>query len=258
MGSNHPDIRGIRVGFISKIEIREKEDIRNFMEAGLASVPGVDQEGNLSQASQFGRGAVRIMVDAPWGAPVHLMTAHLKSKLLTYPKPGGEVRYSPRDENEHARTAGIALLKRTAEAVTLRVKANELLEGNIGTALILLGDLNDVPDAATTQILNGPSGSEIGTQGFNIADKGDDTRLFNLARLIPDKRRFSRTHNGNEELIDHIFASQELLPGKPRRLPVVDSYIDVIGNVPSIGDDPNTRLGEPMSDHAPIMAVFEL
>jgi len=68
------------------------------------------------------------------------------------------------------------------------------LEGNAQDALILLGDMNDVTDAATTQILQGPSGSAINIGGFNRRDKGDDTRLFNLAPLIPEERRFSRIH----------------------------------------------------------------
>jgi endonuclease/exonuclease/phosphatase family metal-dependent hydrolase len=136
------------------------------------------------------------------------------------------------------------------------VKANELLEHNAERALIVLGDMNDVPEAATTQMLQGPSGSEIGTRGFNQPDKGDDTRLFNLAPLIPANRRYSRVHNGNKELIDHILVSQELLPGHPRRVPGVDSYVD--DNLPSVSDDPTERRGEPGSDHSPVIATFEI
>ena len=47
--------------------------------------------------------------------------------------------------------------------------------------MILTGDMNDELDAATTQILNGPTGSEIGTAGFGRPDTGDGDRLWNLA-----------------------------------------------------------------------------
>jgi endonuclease/exonuclease/phosphatase family metal-dependent hydrolase len=149
-------------------------------------------------------------------------------------------------------------IKRTAEAVALRVKANELLEDNSIQALILLGDLNDVTNAATTQILNGPGGSEIGTDGFDRPDRGDDTRLFNLAPLIAESRRFSRINQGNKELIDHIFVSQELLPGTPRKRPVVDSHVDIFGFLPSVSSNPRDRQGKPASDHAPVTATFEV
>jgi hypothetical protein len=37
-------------------------------------------------------------------------------------------------------------------------------------AVVLTGDMNHELDAATTQILNGPTGSEIGTNGFGHPD----------------------------------------------------------------------------------------
>jgi endonuclease/exonuclease/phosphatase family metal-dependent hydrolase len=47
------------------------------------------------------------------------------------------------------------------------VFANELLDGQgRERAVIVLGDLNDEPTAATTQILLGPPGSEIGRTGL--------------------------------------------------------------------------------------------
>lgn len=50
----------------------------------------------------------------------------------------------------------------------------------------------DVPSAATTKMLLGPPGSEIATPGFERPDQGDAFRLWNLAPLIPEERRFSR------------------------------------------------------------------
>jgi endonuclease/exonuclease/phosphatase family metal-dependent hydrolase len=256
--SNHPDPRGIRVGFISKLAITAQEDIVKFPQTGLASVPGINSDGNPTEVKQLSRGALRIVVEPTPSMAVHLIVSHLKSKLLSYPSSSGGSRFNPKDENERAQVAGVALLKRTAEAVALRVTANELLAGNKTEALILLGDLNDVANAATTQILYGPGGSEIGTAGFDRPDQGDDTRLFNLASLIPAERRYSRINQGNKELIDHILVSQELLPGQPRQTPLVDSHVDIFGTLPSITANPGTRLGEAASDHAPITATFEL
>ena len=252
--SSHADARGIRVGFLSKFPILGATEIVEFPEAGIPSVPGLDSNGNLKDISLMGRGALSIQIFPQPDFSVHLITAHLKSKLLTYPSPPDHPRYNPRDENERAQVAGMALLRRTAEAVTVRVQANQILEHNASTALIVLGDMNDVTEAATTQILQGPSGSEIGTRGFNQPDKGDDTRLFNLAALIPEERRYSRIENGHKEMIDHILVSQEMLPGTPRRVPGVDSYVD--DPLPSVTNNPTERRGKPGSDHAPVMATF--
>ena len=128
--------------------------------------------------AEMGRGALRVRVNID-GRDVDLVSCHLKSKLLTFP--GG--RFSPRDEGERARFAGYALYRRAAEAVTLRAFANRLLDGHgRERAVIVLGDLNDEPAAATTQILLGPPGSEIGTPGFERPDQGDGARLWNLPR----------------------------------------------------------------------------
>jgi hypothetical protein len=59
---------------------------------------------------------------------------------------------------------------------------------------IVAGDLNDEPEAVTTQLLHGPSGSELGTAGFDHPDSGDGQRLWNLAALIPKDQRFSRIY----------------------------------------------------------------
>jgi len=256
--STLPDSRGIRVGFLSKLAIESSEEIRMFPENGLPVVSSTDSQMDSQEISSFGRGVLMICVRVSPDKQVFFINAHLKSKLLTYRSPSGQPRFSPRDENERAQAAGQALLRRTAEAVALRVKANELLENNAENAVVLLGDMNDGPNAATTQILSGPGGSEIGTRGFNRPDHGDDARLFNLAPLIPEERRYSRIYQGNKELIDHILVSAEWLPGNPRQLPAVDSG-SAINPLPSITDNPNERRrGELGSDHAPITAIFEL
>jgi endonuclease/exonuclease/phosphatase family metal-dependent hydrolase len=256
--SGKPDRRGIRVGFLSKLPIEASEDIVAFPPSGLPSVPGIDRLGNLDETSSLSRGALRIVVKPKPDFPVHLITAHLKSKLLSFPSRSGQARFTTNDEDERARIAGIALLQRAGESVALRVKATEVLKRSPSEALIVLGDLNDVTDAATPQLLQGPPGSEIGTAGFNRPDQGDKQRLFNLASLIVRERRFSRVFKGNGELIDHILVSEELLPGQPRTVPAVDSHIDIIGAIPSIGDNPSERRGKPGSDHAPVTARFEL
>jgi hypothetical protein len=60
----------------------------------------------------------------------------------------------------------------------------------------VLGDLNDEVKAATTQILNGPPGSEIGTGGFDQPGHGHRQRLWNLAPRIPEAQRSSRIYRG--------------------------------------------------------------
>ncbi|MBP2706103.1 hypothetical protein JOL79_20040 [Microbispora sp. RL4-1S] len=164
-------------------------------------------------AHQMGRGAMAVRVTEPDGRTIDLIVAHLKSKLLSFPPgPTGRPRFQPRDEGERARVAAYALYRRTAEAVTVRALADELLGGQ-GEArqVMVTGDFNDEPEAATTQILLGPPGSELGTPGADQPDRGDKARLWNLAPRIPAAERFSRVFHGRGELIDHLLVSHALL-----------------------------------------------
>jgi len=121
-------------------------------------------------------------------------------------------------------------------------------------------DLNDVPEAQTSLLLNGPAGSEIDTLGFDRADAGDDVRLFNLAPLIPQERRYSRIERGRPELLDQILASVECFPareGGERRLPQADSLVDFRERLPSVTNDPGERDRDVAPDHAPVTARFD-
>ena len=247
-----PDDRGIRVGFISRRVLHDPVEIRPFP-GGLLPIqvgddpPGADGPRTMSE---MGRAALQVTVRANNG-DVDIITTHMKSKLLTFP--GG--RFTPVDEDQRARFAAYALYRRSSEATTLRSHLDAVLAGGgRDKAVILTGDLNDEVNAATTLILNGPPGSEIGSVGFDQPDLGEGDRMWNTAPLIPEERRFSRLYRGRMELIDHIFVSHFLVTGT--RTAEVTTVTAEPG-MPSIDDNPNDRIGEPGSDHAAVVATFD-
>ena len=117
--------------------------------------------------TQMGRGALRVRVER--GARIDLITAHLKSKLLSFPNG----RFSPRNEGERARYAGYALALRAAEAITLRAHATRLLDGQGRSAR------SSYSATSTTSRSPRPRrscsdrpGSEFKTGGFSHARQG--------------------------------------------------------------------------------------
>jgi endonuclease/exonuclease/phosphatase family metal-dependent hydrolase len=120
--------------------------------------------------------------------------------------------------------------------------------------MVLLGDMNDEPEAATSQILTGPGGSEIGTPGALRPDRGDAFRLSNLAPLLPEGERQTRVYRGRGEIIDHILVSRALLeriePGSVRA--------PVARTLPSISDDPGRRPADDASDHSPVLVTLAI
>jgi endonuclease/exonuclease/phosphatase family metal-dependent hydrolase len=238
-----PDGRGIRVGILSRSPLTDVEQVTAFP-SGLAPVQ-VDDTGRILTA--LGRPALRARAQIG-GAAIDLVSVHLKSKLLSFP----DGRFSTNDEDERVRYSVYALHRRASEAAGIRAYVNSLLDpdarsGPASSMLVVAGDLNDEPEAATTQILHGPPGSEIGTGGFSRPDSGDAQRLWNLAALIPEDRRYSRVYHGRRELIDHILTSHALVG---QVVSVLTAAIDT----PSVTDEPTVRRDEPGSDHRPVVA----
>jgi endonuclease/exonuclease/phosphatase family metal-dependent hydrolase len=258
--SQAPDGRRIRVVFLSKLELKLPKDITDFPAGPLGTVPDF---GGASIA-KMGRGALKVEVEPQAGIGIRLVNVHLKSKLLTFPREGGGTSFQPRDENERAFGAGIALMRRAAEAVTVRSLINAEMEASPAVHTIVLGDLNDEPLAATSQIFCGPADQDI-----KSTDQDDPVRLYNLVDSIPlrgtntktllaETERFSRVHEGKGELIDHIMVSKGLVfVGQDFVAKEVRSFVHLIAGQ-SVTANPNERATSIAPDHAPVLARFEL
>ena len=232
-----PDDRGIRVGLISRFPVLERYDWVDFPAGALPRVE--DPDGHVLTA--MGRGALETVLDLgtlAGGSRLRVVTAHLKSKILSFP----DDRFFPLDEDERARGAGYALTRRAAEAVAVRVNLNRWMPREPDIPVVLAGDLNDEPTAVTTSLLSGP---EDGSP--NRPDLGDPYRLYNLADRIPTERAFSRIFRNRRELIDHIMISRPLLLAGV----TADSFVDdLIG----ITEDIDSRRDAVRPDHAPLWA----
>jgi endonuclease/exonuclease/phosphatase family metal-dependent hydrolase len=276
-----PD-RAIRVAILSTkplTTIRTISPFPDLIRPVQAKDPIFDKPGTPADESlldAMGRSALEVVVEAG-GTEVTVITAHFKSKLISYARRQGLVggsQFQPNDEGERYRYAAYALYRRTGEAVTIRDRVNQILAPRNGSpepedglgrqkAVIVCGDLNDEPEAATTQILQGPAGSEIGTGGFPQGDKGDGYRLWNLAPVLnrsadgqaPAEPPFTRIFKGRREVIDHIFASHRLV--NPDNLPEART-VQATPQLPSVNEIPSERRGDPASDHAAVLATFQL
>ena len=270
------DDRGIRVALLSARPLSRVRD-RTAFPVGVRPVQARDvvfddpgTAADEASLSSCGRGVLSATVTID-GADLTITVCHLKSKLITYARQPGLVggsEFAPNDEGERLRYAGYALARRAAEAMTVRDVLDEWLTppgeatghgDGTGreTAIVCCGDLNDEPAAATTQIVQGPGGSEIDLRagsGFTTPDRGDGWRLWNLAPLLPtEPAPATRIYRGRGELIDHVFASRRLVG--PDRLPTV--RLETATPLPSMTDVPAFAPPAP-SDHAAVVATFSL
>jgi endonuclease/exonuclease/phosphatase family metal-dependent hydrolase len=257
--SQRPDDRGIRVGWLSRGQLTNPTDVAVYPHGVPATT--VDDHGTMITASR--RGALAVTYTRGDGLTVQALTAHLKSKLLSFPSHDPQhPRFDTHDEGERARFGLYALDQRAAEAATVRAWATDQLQGHGQQRHVLAcGDLNDTPQAATTQLLLGPPGSQLGTGGFNRPDAGDGNRLWNLEPKMPagdpvtgeEAANWSRINNGVKELIDQILVSHPLVHAldSTQSLPM-DGIKSATADPASLADM------EAPSDHRPVIALFNL
>ena len=144
--SQRPDGRGIRVGWLSPGQLIDPTDVAQYPEKVPATT--IDDEGTTIIAAK--RGALAVTYTRADGLTVHALTAHFKSKLLTFPgRRPDQPRFDTNDEGERARFGLYALAQRAAEAATARAWATTQLQ-NAGQNrhVLICGDLNDTPQAA--------------------------------------------------------------------------------------------------------------
>jgi endonuclease/exonuclease/phosphatase family metal-dependent hydrolase len=257
--SQRPDERGIRVGWLSRGQLSDSGDVADYPHGVPATT--VDDQGTMITAAK--RGALAVTYTRSDGLTVQAVTAHLKSKLLSFPGHDPQhPRFDPLDEGERARFGLYALDQRAAEAAMVRAWATDQLQGQGQQRHVLVcGDLNDTPQAATTQLLLGPPGSQLGTGGFSQPDSGDGMRLWNLAPKMPagdpvtgdGAADWSRINNGVKELIDQILVSHLLVHAldSTESLPM-DGIVSVTADPASLAS-----MTAP-SDHRPVIARFNL
>lgn len=250
----NPDGRGNRVAFLTRNAPLQSQPIDQWQLPPNVEVRTFDNNGDIQILNQFSRPAFQITI-ADNGSEIDIITVHLKSKLLTF---GGN--FSTTNETLRARTAYFALERRAAEAVSIREHVTNLLGAN--RDVIVLGDMNDGPEAATTQVMYGPPGSQPkgpddathAAGAFQRADASDGMRLFNVTKFVPENIRWSRRHNGQNELLDQILASEGLMPRLNGLRQVPDMSI-LNEDTPSL-IGPHPTAGGIVPDHAPVTAAF--
>jgi len=226
-----PDRRHNRVAFVARLPViaTETEHLHEWQLPDGAPVMRLERTGGAIVTvpePTLPRPPIRVRVSLADGTSVDVINVHLKSKLVEYPGGG----FSTDDESLRTTATGLTLKRRMAEAITVRARVDRLLAQ--GHRVVVLGDFNAAPDAATTQRLCGSHGHS------------DAQRLLNLTDRIPAAARWSRRNNGQRDMLDQILVSDGLFHHHTD--PVEPPTVAVL----------NDDLPSDVSDHAPVYATF--
>ena len=184
--------------------------------------------------------------------PTEVFVAHLKSKLPTRVDKEPWFVADPDLYKNHrtALGAGISTIRRTAEAVALRVMLTDVMKESV-TPVIILGDMNDGQASNTANIVTEQP-------RFLVGDSvgGADVGLYTAQTLqeYRDTRDvyYTHVHEGLRESLDHVLVSEQFYDNSRKRLWLFEGL--VINNDHLNFDD---HKGTGTGDHGVVKVSFK-
>jgi endonuclease/exonuclease/phosphatase family metal-dependent hydrolase len=142
--------------------------------------------------------------------PLHVLCAHLKSKLPTDLDPP-ELDIDALRPHRAALGAALSTIRRTAEAAALRMILTHLTKDDNRRAVVLVGDLNDGAHANTLAILSAQP--PFRRHGSSQVGRRSDAGMYPVSFLqaLADFQDVAYTHlyQGNREQLDHVLVSEQ-------------------------------------------------
>lgn len=178
------------------------------------------------------------------GRPLHVVNLHLRAPLAA-PVAGQKLEsFVWKTVGGWAEGFYIAAMKRLGQAVELRRLTDDILAVEPDALIALAGDFNAEDHEAPLRIA---VGSEDDTGNGALAGH----MLVPADRSLPADRRYSVTHHGRPQMLDHILLSRALL-GHLRAVEVHNEALmdELIG--------PSRVARPPDSFHAPLVVEFSL
>lgn len=215
-----------RVGLVSRFPIRSVQSFKTFPASVNLTVPLRVDGGAVERVpiavKQFQRAVMRAVVDVQ-GLDLVVYVAHLKSKgpLIGEGEDGDDPFIASLGQAR-------ATIVRAAEAAALRHLILADLH-HTKKAAVVLGDLNDTPDAASTQTVRGPTPHKEMDRDEKKALW--DVVLYSTFRIALERSATLHTHihDGERDILDHILVSEEFYSRNRARIGEVTRH-DVIND----------------------------
>lgn len=178
------------------------------------------------------------------GRFLDVINIHLKSRQPSYIEGQKLNRYSWKTASGWAEGFFVSSMKRVGQALEIRMLIDELFNENEDANIVVCGDfnadLNEVPIEAIRGDTENTSNSRL------------TGRVMVPCELtIPEQSRFSFLHRGKKRMLDHLLVSRQLLAYYKGS----EIHNELLHDE-SIAAASDTKF--PESDHAPVIAEFEL
>ncbi len=178
------------------------------------------------------------------GVPLHVVNVHLKSKIPT-PIPGAMIdNFTWRSADTWAEGVFVSSMKRMAQAVEVRRLVDTILDADPDARIVVAGDFNAAPDEIPVMAIRGA------VEDTGNGDLGGRV-LVPIENTVPESSRYTLFHRGRGEMLDHLLVTRNLL-AHYRGSEIHNEVLH--DESASFATDRKF----PESDHAPVVATFEL
>ncbi|MBA5778543.1 endonuclease/exonuclease/phosphatase family protein [Stappia sp. F7233] len=177
----------------------------------------------------------------PENGCLHLFVVHLRAPIAAALPGAKESAESWKSVAGWAEGLFLSALKRTSQALELRLALEEIFEQEAEPLILVAGDFNaGTVEPALRIVAADPE--ETGNPALRAR------RMEILDRSIPDADRHSVLHHGRGRMLDHLIASPALA-ARLREIKVMNA---------GLRDEADEKGGTQGSFHAPLIAEFDL
>jgi endonuclease/exonuclease/phosphatase family metal-dependent hydrolase len=221
-------------------QIRPADGPRPSYQMATANPPDT-----MASPVEWERPMLHVQIDLGGGRIAHVINVHLKSKLAST-VPGQKIdNFTWKSVAAWAEGSFISAMKRVGQALQARLLIDDLFsDQGLDILIAICGDFNAAVEEVPLQAICGP-----------VEETGNPEHgprlMVPCENNIPDAARHSLLHLGHGEMIDHIIVSRPLL----RFFRGAEIHNEAL---PDESGAFRTDVNFPESDHAPVVANFEL
>ncbi len=230
---------------LSRFEIIEHDQYKHkFASAPVYRMVTANPPETEAKEVSWERPILHAKIKLPDNQVLNVINVHLKSKLPV-PIAGQKVNnFTWKTPSGWAEGFFLASIKRVGQALETRILIDQLFDANEDALIVVCGDFNAESDEVPLEAIRGDVENTCN-------DKLVKRVMVPCERTIPEPSRFSLFHNGKGKMLDHVLVSRMLLTHY-RGSEIHNELL----HDESLGFATDKLY--PESDHAPVIAQFEL
>ena len=190
----------------------------------------------------FDRPILMAEIEGIAGRPLFVFNVHLRAPLATAIPGQKKSSFIWKSVPGWAEGFFLSGLKRSAQALELRLAIDALLDADRHAAIAICGDFNAEDHETPLKIV---IGAEEDTGNGYLANRS----MVVLDRALPKDRRFSVLHQGRPQMLDHILISRNLFA----HFTTIEVHNEMLEDEVIGGAKVQHS---PVSYHAPVIAEF--